>query len=117
MALTEAQKLAFSRQVIEIVNINAAELLAANYDPVPMVTTLTTDTQVAEQKEAEQQTAQAAAKTATTAAVTTREGVYKDASQFVSLIEGLLGKGSHLVEELHKIRPLMNRSAKKENEE
>jgi hypothetical protein len=109
MALTEAQKLAFARQVLEIVKTNAADLVAAGFDPLPRATALDSSAQIAELKEAEQQTAQAAAKTATKAAVTAKDAAYEDASSFISLIEGLLGKDSHLVEELHKIRPLMRR--------
>lgn len=107
--LTDAQKLAFVREVSEILNNNAASLVAAGYDPAAKVTELQTQGGAAELAEANQQQAQADAKQATADANTTRDAAYNNASATVDLMSGVLGKDSRIVHELRGIRGEMNR--------
>lgn len=107
--ITDAQKLAFVREMSKILNNNGAALVAAGYDPAAKVTELQTQGGAAELNEANQQQAQAAAKQATIDATTSRDVAYNNASATVELMVGLLGKENLIVQEIKAIRGEMNR--------
>jgi hypothetical protein len=109
MALTDAQKLAFVREMIEVLNNNTASLVAGGYDPAAKITELTTQAGSAELAEASQQQAQADAKVATQRANDTRDVAYNNASATVEIMAGVLGKTDAIVQEIKSIRQEMNR--------
>ncbi|MBC8266031.1 MAG: hypothetical protein H8E84_03605 [Flavobacteriales bacterium] len=104
MNLTDAQKLAFAREMAEILTNNQAELVAGGYDPAAKITEFCTQSTAAENAEADQQQAQADAKQATMDANDTRDTVYNNASATVELMVGVLGKDNLIVQEIKAIR-------------
>ena len=107
--LTHAQKLAFAREIAEVLINNSADLVAAGYDPANKVAELDTQSVAAERAEADQQQAQANARQATIDATSTMDEVYNNASGAVEVIAGLLGKTHPITLELKKVRGEMNR--------
>ncbi len=107
--ISDAQKLAFVREMSEILNNNAAALLAQGYDPAAKVTELQTQGGAAELAEANQQQAQADAKQATINATSSRDTAYNNASATVEIMVGLLGKDNLIVQEIKSLRGEMNR--------
>uniref|UniRef100_UPI003217178C hypothetical protein n=1 Tax=uncultured Draconibacterium sp. TaxID=1573823 RepID=UPI003217178C len=102
--LNEKESRDFVSQVIVMVNQNAGLLTDAGFDPTSRVGTLQGKLQTADDAEGEQQKAQAAALDATKLANETLQLAYDDASAFVNLIEGLLGKDNSLVHKLRQLR-------------
>ena len=109
--LNEKESRDFVSQMIVMVNQNANLLTDAGFDPVNRVTALQGKLQTADDAEGEQQKAQAAALDATKLANKTLTLAYDDASAFVNLIEGLLGKDNSLV---HKLRQLRKKREKQQ---
>ena len=108
-SLTHAQKLAFSREIAEVLVNNSVDLTAKGYDPTTKILELGTQSVSAEKAEADQQQAQAAAKQATIDSNSSMDTVYNNASGSVDIIAGILGKDDPIVQELRKIRGEMNR--------
>jgi hypothetical protein len=104
-SLNEKERRDFVSHTVLTIEENAAVLTAAGFDPANRVTTMKTKMATAEQAEVKQQQAQAAALDATKVAIQTLREAYDDASEMVSLIEGLLGKDNSLV---HKLRQFRN---------
>jgi len=102
--LNEKEKRDFATQVAVITEQNAQSLIDAGFDPQNRVTGLRTKITDTEQAEGKQKEAQAAALDATIAANNTLKLMYDDASAFVKLIEGLLGKDNSLVRKLKQLR-------------
>ena len=102
--LNEKESRDFVSQVIVMVDQNASLLSDAGYDPSTRSTELKAKLQTADDAEGEQQKVQAAALDATKRANATLTLAYDDASAFVSLIEGLLGKDNSLVHKLRQLR-------------
>lgn len=111
--LNEKESRDFVSQMIVMVNQNASTLTDAGFDPTARVSALQTKLQTADEAEGEQQKAQAAALDATKLANETLKLAYDDASAFVNLIEGLLGKDNSLV---HKLRQLRKKREKQQPE-
>jgi hypothetical protein len=79
-------------------------LTDAGFDPTARIEMLQGKLQTADDAEGEQQKAQAAALDTTKLANETLKLAYDDASAFVNLIEGLLGKDHSLVRKLRQLR-------------
>ena len=94
----------FVSQVIVMVDQNAGMLTDAGFDPATRSAELKAKLQTADDAEGEQQKAQAIALDATKHANATLRVAYDDASAFVNLIEGLLGKDNSLVHKLRQLR-------------
>jgi phage-related tail fiber protein len=107
--LTHAQKLAFAREIAEVLANNSTELTAKGYDPTTKIADLGTQSVSAEKAEANQAQAQAAAKQATIDSNATMDTVYNNASGSVDIVGGILGKDDPIVQKLRKIRGAMNR--------
>ena len=102
--LNEKESRAFVSEMIVMVTQNATMLSDAGFDPANRVEILQGKLQAVDQAEGEQQQAQAAAFDATKQANETLKLAYDDASAFVNLIEGLLGKDNSLVHKLRQLR-------------
>lgn len=102
--VNEKESRDFVSQVIVIVDQNANLLSDAGYDPATRSEQLKGKLQTADNAEGEQNKAQAAALDATILANSTLKLAYNDASAFVNLIEGLLGKDNSLVHKLRQLR-------------
>ena len=102
--LNEKESRDFVSQMIVMVNQNAGLLIDAGFDPTARIEMLQGKLQTADDAEGEQQKAQAAALDATKLANETLKLAYDDASAFVNLIEGLLGKDHSLVRKLRQLR-------------
>ena len=102
--LNEKESRDFVSQVIVIVNQNASLLTDAGFDPSSRSGELETKLQTADDAEGAQNKVQAAALDATKLANSTLKLAYNDASAFVNLIEGLLGKDNSLVHKLRQLR-------------
>ena len=102
--LNEKESRDFVSQVIVMVDQNAGMLTDAGFDPATRSTELKAKLQTADDAEGEQQKAQAIALDATKHANATLRVAYDDASAFVNLIEGLLGKDNSLVHKLSQLR-------------
>ncbi|WP_163708301.1 hypothetical protein [Mangrovibacterium lignilyticum] len=102
--LTEKEKRDFVVHVITTINNEAATLTAAGFDPTNRATGLKTKSDTAASAEVAQQKAQAEAMKATKASNAALAEAYNDASNVVSLLEGLLGKNNELVHKLHQFR-------------
>lgn len=102
--LNEKESRDFVSQMIVIVNQNANLLTDAGFDPSTRTEALQGKLQTADEAEGEQQKAQAAALDATKLANQTLTLAYDDASAFVNLVEGLLGKDNSLVHKLRQLR-------------
>lgn len=109
MSLTDAQKLAFVREMSEILVNNSTELTALGYDPTAKITELSTQGQDAEVAEADQQQKAANSTAATLASRAMRDLAYGNASATVDLMSGVLGKNNAVVKKIRKIRSGMNR--------
>ena len=90
--LTLAQKLAFAREIAEVLNNNKAGLVTAGYDPTQKIEELGAESKIAEKDEADQQQVLAASRQATITANTSKDKVYNNASASVDVIAGLIGK-------------------------
>ena len=108
-SLTHAQKLAFAREIAEVLANNSTELTAKGYDPTTKITDLGTESVSAEKAEANQQQAQADAIQATINSNASMDVVYNNASGSVDIVAGVLGKDDPIVQKLRKIRGAMNR--------
>ncbi|WP_430974172.1 hypothetical protein [Sunxiuqinia rutila] len=102
--LNEKESRDFVSQVIVMVDQNASMLTDAGYDPTARSAELKTKLQTADEAEGEQQKAQAIALDATKHANATLKVAYDEASAFINLIEGLLGKDNSLVHQLRQLR-------------
>jgi hypothetical protein len=102
--LNEKESRDFVSQVIVIVDQNTSLLTDAGFDPTSRSGGLKTKLQTADDSEGAQNKAQAAALDATKLANSTLKVAYDDASAFVNLIEGLLGKDNSLVHKLRQLR-------------
>ncbi|WP_321375289.1 hypothetical protein [uncultured Draconibacterium sp.] len=102
--LNEKEKRDFATQVAVITEQNAQQLIDAGFDPATRVSGLRTKITTADEAEGTQKEVQAAALDATKASNAALKDMYDDASAFVSLIEGLLGKDNSLVRKLKQLR-------------
>lgn len=91
-------------QVAVITEQNAEQLVDAGLDPATRVSGLRSKITTADEAEGAWEAAQAAALDATKASNAALKDIYDDASAFVSLIEGLLGKDNSLVRKLKQLR-------------
>ena len=103
-SLNEKEKRDFASQVTVITEQNAQLLIDAGFDPASRVTGLLGKIDTAEKAEGRQTETQVAALDATKHANNTLKAMYDDASAFISLIEGLLGKDHSLVRKLRQLR-------------
>ena len=101
--LTEDQKRAFARRILEILKDNIARLGAAGFDPINRIVELSVKSYRADDKEAAQFAAQTAAEKATAESQAATDEVYKAASDSVELVVGLLGKDDELSKNLRNI--------------
>ena len=102
--LTEEEQRESPRQIIEILDNNAAALTAAGFDPAARQAQLTTQADDADAKEADQVDARAALSAATSASQAATQTAYSNASDTVELIIGLLGKDHELSKILRQLR-------------
>lgn len=102
--LTEAKKRDFINQLIVLVLQNEQRLKDKGFDPTERVGEIKTKSDDADAAEAKQQKAMAAYKNATTQANKTLDTAYTDASAFVDVLSGMLGKKDNLVLEIKKMR-------------
>ncbi|MGF7137951.1 hypothetical protein [Roseimarinus sediminis] len=102
--LNDAGKRDFINQIKKILEENAEPISQAGFDPLPKIEALSSKAAAVEAAEVKQQQAQAAAKDATKLARNTLSEAYKEASETVSLLEGLLGKDHNLIKEIKKMR-------------
>jgi hypothetical protein len=102
--LNEKEKRDFATQVAVITEQNAQQLVDAGFDPATRVSGLRTKITTADDAEGRQKDAQAVALDATKTSNAALKDMYDDASAFVSLIEGLLGKDNSLVRKLKQLR-------------
>jgi hypothetical protein len=102
--MSEAKKRDFVAQIISLVNEEQEVLIEKGYDPTARVDELKIKKTTADTAETKQQEVAAKAKEATTHANLTLDDAYKDASDFVDLISGLLGKDNELVKKMRKFR-------------
>lgn len=108
-SLSHAQKLAFAREIAEVLANNSTELTAKGYDPTTKIADLGTESVTAEKAEANQKQVQAAAMQATLDSNDSMDTVYNNASGSVDIVGGILGKDDPIVQKLRKIRGAMNR--------
>jgi len=111
MNLTEAQKRAFARELIEILVDHQAQLTAAGFTTATRITQLQTLAQAADDKEAGQVAAREAHRRATTESKAATKAAYDNASATIELIVGLLGKSDPLVKTLKNLRDEMSNEA------
>lgn len=102
--LNEKERRDFVEFIISTVESEAAVLNAAGYDSSPRVELLKGKSTAAKDAEVAQQKAQAASLEATKVSQQALKDAYDDASAFVNLIEGLLGKDNTLVHKLRQFR-------------
>ncbi len=102
--LSESRKRDFISQLILLMESKADEFTQAGYDPTNKIEELKGLSDEAQADEAEQQQIQALAKDATQKAQTSLKTAYKEASNMVDLIAGLLGKDHNLVAEIRQMR-------------
>ena len=102
--LTEAKKRDFINQLVVLVLQNEQRLKDQGFDPTDRIGGIKTKSGEADLAEVKQQEAMAAYKNATKAANDTLDAAYTDASAFVDLLSGMLGKKDNLVLEIKKMR-------------
>lgn len=107
MALTHAQKLAFAKTMIEILENNKEKLEEKGVDVDGRIKELRKQVDDAAQSEADQQQEQSEAREATTEANEKLDTAYDNASASVELVVGALGKEDPLVLEIKNIRDEM----------
>lgn len=100
----EAGKRDFVSQVISLSTESAELLIAKGFDPAAKIELLTNKKQIADKAETAQQEAAAAAKVATKVSNEKLDEAYREASNQVDLISGLLGKENELVKKMRKFR-------------
>ena len=103
-SLNDSNKRDFLSQLILLMESKADEFMQAGYDPTNKIDELKKLSDEAQGDEAKQQQALALAKDATKKAQTSLKTAYKEASNAVDLIAGLLGKDHNLVKEIKKMR-------------
>ena len=81
--LTENEKRAFARQLLEVLRDNTDRLTAAGFDPAARITDIETKADTADDKEAAQRAAQEASLRATSESNEATNAVYDLASQTV----------------------------------
>lgn len=104
MALNESKRRDFVSQLIILIESKSQEFTDAGYDPANKLSELKYQSQAAEVLEVKQQEAKASAKDITAAAQESLDTAYRNASDTVELITGLLGKKHNLVKEIKKMR-------------
>ena len=111
MGITHAQKLAFAKTMIEILENNKEKLQEKGVDVEGRIKELRQQVDNAAKAEADQQQEQSEARGATTEANETLDAAYNNASASVELIVGALGKDDPLVLEIKNIRDEMANEA------
>ena len=101
---TEKEKRNFVDHIIATTENESELLRQAGFDPAKRLEELRSKSTLSKETEVAQQKAQAIALDATKASNNALKDAYDDASSFVNLIEGLLGKDNSLVHKLHKLR-------------
>ena len=109
--LSQAGKLAFAKEVAEIIRGNAALLTGKGFQVEAKASELEAAAEKAATAEAQQQTAKAAAKEATAQAEVALGTAYDLASADLMVIEGLLGKDHTTTTTLRKLRGGMTKPA------
>jgi hypothetical protein len=104
MAMNEAKKRDFVKQMITLIASNQAKLTEKGFDPTTQLGALQTSSDAASTAEVGQQEAKAALKAATANSVSKLSEAYKMASNFADLISGLFGKDDEIVQEIRKMR-------------
>ena len=102
--LNDKEKRDFVSHTITTIEKESATLAAAGFNPAKRVTQLKNEFSAAGDAEVAQQKAQAAALDATKVAKQTLKVAYKDASEMINLVEGLLGGDNSLVHKLRQLR-------------
>ncbi|MBS2100235.1 hypothetical protein [Carboxylicivirga linearis] len=101
---TEKEKRDFVDHILTTAQDETETLTQAGFDPKLRIEGLKSKSTLLKEAEVAQQKAQAAAIDATKASNEALKDAYDDASSFVNLIEGLLGKDNSLVHKLRKFR-------------
>ncbi len=104
MALSDPKKRDFIKQLLILMENKSDELITGGYTPETRLRELKDQSKDVEDTEANQHAAMAAAKDATSLARQALVIAYKNASNTVELITGILGKENSLVKEIRKMR-------------
>ena len=102
--LTENEKRAFTRQLLEVLRNNATRLTGLGFSATNRITLLETRADEADVKEAAQRAAEETSLRATRESQEATDVAYDVASQTVELIIGLVGKKDELATVLRGIR-------------
>ncbi len=102
--MKESTKRDFVTQVLELLQEEKETLTTKGYTADAKITELSESKKACDQAELQQQKVQAAARDATKIANETLELAYKQASETVDLLSGLLGKDSEIVKRMRKFR-------------
>ena len=102
--MKESTKRDFVTQVIELLQDEAEVLASKGYTADNRISELNTSKQACDLAELEQQKAHAAAKEATKAANESLDVAYRQASETIDLLSGLLGKDNEIVKKMRKFR-------------
>ena len=103
-SLSEAKKRDFVSQMISLLNEESTLLVKKGFDPSTVIKNLVNKNEAANKAETDQQVAAAKAQEATALSQEKLDEAYKEASNQVDLISGLLGKENELVKKMRKFR-------------
>ncbi len=104
MALTESKMRDFIKQIIILSEDNAQELINNGYNPEERLGALKTKSQNVYQTEMRQTMARVELKNATKESREALTSAYTDASAFVEILTGILGKRHSLILQIRKMR-------------
>lgn len=102
--LAEARKRDFISQMAILLENEKTRLSSAGFDPAAKLALLNEKNATTDQAEIEQQLAAAKAKEATKWANKKLDEAYREASNVLDLVSGLLGKEDELVKKMRKFR-------------
>ena len=102
--LSEAKKRDFVSQIISLLNEESTKLVDKGFDPSKIIKDLVNKNEASDKAETEQQVMAAKAKDATAFSQKKLDEAYREASNQVDLISGLLGKDNELVKKMRKFR-------------
>ncbi len=102
--MNEAKKRDFVTQIITLIEEEKYRLVDNGYDPTNKVDALKIKKKESDASEIAQQEAAARAKDATRLSNEKLDEAYREASNFVDLLSGLLGKEDELIKKVRKFR-------------
>ena len=102
--LNEAQSRDFVAQIISLLNEESAQLIEKGFDPSNKLSDLIALKELSDKAETNQQVVAADTKVATALSQEKLDEAYREASNLVDVISGLLGKESELVKKMRKFR-------------